>query len=854
MAKIKIISNPYNREVIYQSYKEQIGTWEDIKNSNTDSRLREDKTEKAFLPFKIKEIVDIIIDEYYVNGEKVEIFFEGIEDEYIELQAICRKKEIHDKVQLSRTSTILENARSIFDAIKEKFYKVQPIIENLIRDDLEIKKDLNKVSDAMKDIIPICVFGNYSAGKSTFINALIGSEVLPSSGDPVTAKVYKIKCSKEDNIAKIKFSYKEELFEILFEGSNFRVIPRDVSNELINDIVVSINASKNREMTSNINIALQLINGCEKKNKDSIVLSNVIELEIPFSKNGVLGKSDNNFVIFDTPGSNSKSNIEHSKVLSEALEGFSNGIPVWISTYESLDSTDNASLCDKILDIKALDKRFTMIVLNKADGSGLDEGGFSKEREHEILEYSSVEKMYANGIYFVSSIMGIGAKNQGSLKDKNYRKIYRSQQDMYSNPDDEDYVTLYKYNIMPEQIKQNVMTYSMNCSNLIYANSGLYCVEKEIDNFASKYAAYNKCQMVYMFLKNVIEETDKRITSRTKSLKRTREARKRELETAKEQLIDNLNKKAQTSKYDYDRSSKAVIKSYVTDNLNYSHSVEELERRSEEIKKENMEKINFSFHKKGYEDSKNSILFHLKDNCQNLKKNGLFNSLKTMKDDFSKDYTIMKENRNEINKLGKEVDKETSNRLVNIMNKEYSENIIAANNELSISVKEYWQSSAHAIRKELVEIVTDSDGISLSKREELSNIIINYKSLEFNDDVNNVFDKSEYSKKYFLGIKISDSEELNIKKLTNDYNYKIKKDINDISIDYNQKCYESFINWEENLLEVIKKNIIEYNPQLRDMSDMIREETEKITELEDSQKIITASLNDIEALISWKEL
>ena len=267
-----------------------------------------------------------------------------------------------------------------------------------------------------------------------------------------------------------------------------------------------------------------------------------------------------------------------------------------------------------------------------------------------------------------------------------------------------------------------------------------------------------------------------------------------------------------------------------------------------------MEKINFSFHKKGYEDSKNSILFHLKDNCQNLKKNGLFNSLKTMKDDFSKDYTIMKENRNEINKLGKEVDKETSNRLVNIMNKEYSENIIAANNELSISVKEYWQSSAHAIRKELVEIVTDSDGISLSKREELSNIIINYKSLEFNDDVNNVFDKSEYSKKYFLGIKISDSEELNIKKLTNDYNYKIKKDINDISIDYNQKCYESFINWEENLLEVIKKNIIEYNPQLRDMSDMIREETEKITELEDSQKIITASLNDIEALISWKEL
>ncbi len=74
----------------------------------------------------------------------------------------------------------------------------------------------------------------------------------------------------------------------------------------------------------------------------------------------MLGQSFNNFVIFDTPGSNSASNAEHSKVLAEALEGFSNGIPVWISTYESIDSTDNGKLCDDILEIKALDKRFTI--------------------------------------------------------------------------------------------------------------------------------------------------------------------------------------------------------------------------------------------------------------------------------------------------------------------------------------------------------------------------------------------------------------------------------------------------------------------------------------------------------------
>ena len=56
--------------------------------------------------------------------------------------------------------------------------------------------------------------------------------------------------------------------------------------------------------------------------------------------------------------------------------------------------------------------------------------------------------------------MGLGAKNDGSLTDKHYRRIFRSQQEMYSNPEDEDYAMLYQYNIMPWQIKRNVEKYS----------------------------------------------------------------------------------------------------------------------------------------------------------------------------------------------------------------------------------------------------------------------------------------------------------------------------------------------------------------------------------------------------------
>ena len=224
MAKVKIISNPYNREISYLTYREQSGQWEKIEVYNPNSRLREDESGKSFLPFKIKEIIDIIVEEYYIGTEKVDIVFEGTNEEYREVEKVCLADDVADKVTLSRTHTILENARSILKDTKEIFKTVQPIIEKIVRDDATVRGELSKVSDALDDIVPICVFGNYSAGKSTFINALLGSEVLPSGGDPVTAKIYEIKRSEHPDIERINFAYKGVPVKLLFEGGMFRIL------------------------------------------------------------------------------------------------------------------------------------------------------------------------------------------------------------------------------------------------------------------------------------------------------------------------------------------------------------------------------------------------------------------------------------------------------------------------------------------------------------------------------------------------------------------------------------------------------------------------------------------------------
>lgn len=853
VSKVKIISNPYNREILYLSYNNQTELWEDIKQSSPNSRLREDESGKTFLPFKIKEVIDIIIEEYYTGSEKVQIIFEGTQDEYAEVEAVCNEENIADKVELTKTSTMLENARFIFRETKDIFEEVHPIIKKIIKDDKYIVKDLNKVSDALNDVIPICVFGNYSVGKSTFINALIGHEVLPSGGDPVTAKIFKIKRSEQEDIAIINFVCNEESFQVAFEGDNSRVIKGNPDSVIVKELNEAITAT-NGDIVAMVKAALEYLNGAEKKN-DALSVGSVIELEVPFSRNGILGQSYNNYVIIDTPGSNTATYAEHAMVLEEALEGFSNGIPVWVSVYESIDSEDNANLCEKIEGIQALDKRFTMIVLNKADGSDLDEDGFSKEEIQEILEYTAVEKMYSSGIYFVSSIMGLGAKNEGNLVDKHYRKIYRSQQEMYSDPEDVDYATLYKYNIMPEQIKESAVEYSEECANLIYANSGLYCIEREIENFGSKHSAYNKCQMVYLFLNGIVDETNKRIQARTDSLKRTREARERELDDAKKVLIDNIAKTTKKSEYEFEKNSKGYVKDYVEANLDYSHTVEEIDMIDQQIRDKNFEDADFSAQEKQYEDSVSTFWSHLRENGQGIfdrKGKGIIESVKSMKDDMVRDFKEMSDSRDSKNSAEKELDRESSDKILRVVIHEYKKNINKADEKLSEELKEYWYQVAQVLRNRLIEIIADSESLSVSQRDEISNIIINYEPLAIIDDTDIVFTKKKLLRGYLFGFRFNDSEKLNTRVLTSRYNNSIKKNIYDMAVAINDSYFNGFKAWEISLGNVIEANITDYNPQLRDMAAMIKEETEKILELESDQNTICSSLESIKDLMSWK--
>ena len=51
---------------------------------------------------------------------------------------------------------------------------------------------IEEYKEVTRNEVPICIMGNYSVGKSAFINALLGDEILPSKVNASTAKNTKI--------------------------------------------------------------------------------------------------------------------------------------------------------------------------------------------------------------------------------------------------------------------------------------------------------------------------------------------------------------------------------------------------------------------------------------------------------------------------------------------------------------------------------------------------------------------------------------------------------------------------------------------------------------------------------------
>ena len=87
MNKVKIVSNPYEKKVLFERWNNQLNSWVSIdQESNSNSKLISNDFQSGFFPFKVHEIVNQIIAEYSVSEEPLLISFSGSDDEFQELE------------------------------------------------------------------------------------------------------------------------------------------------------------------------------------------------------------------------------------------------------------------------------------------------------------------------------------------------------------------------------------------------------------------------------------------------------------------------------------------------------------------------------------------------------------------------------------------------------------------------------------------------------------------------------------------------------------------------------------------------------------------------------------------------
>ena len=510
MTELKIRYNPYEQKTEYEIYSKEKESWI---TPVSDSPLAQTQHTNGTLKGHIEDSIKVIDKVYGGNGLK--ITFEGTDSDFEEFgEYINYFNENNAKsIEYEKAKKYYRNASEVLPLLERSFSEVKNRLEKYRTG--ETAKEIENCLDAFNPTIPICAMGLYSVGKSAFINAIIGREVLPSATDPTTAKVYKISNREK---CEIRYTIGSEKKTEQFKNGD---------EAKIHDFLKEINSDEQ--------------------------VGDLIEVDVPFVRS-ILSKGYD-FVIYDTPGPDSKSNADHLQVLKNCLEKQTNGLPVFVTEPKGMDKKSLGEIRNMFGNLK-LDMQNILIVVNQADGTGNDELKNKKENKGQL----EITREKSGGVFFVSSIIGIGAKkdnfdknNDSEWINASYFGEYRKNYDDFSTTEGKFAKSLYKYNFMIESeqkayCEEAEKIDSSDIREILHYNSGIHCVEKAISEYAEKYASYNKCRNSIEFF----EKASNFVTKKINELSGKLSADKKEVRT---ELLKELGKKYEELKNAYSTES-----------------------------------------------------------------------------------------------------------------------------------------------------------------------------------------------------------------------------------------------------------------------------------------------------------
>jgi hypothetical protein len=331
--------NPVKRETVFTKNGQEI-------TDESSKFVKNGKWAHLRLQTWIDELAAALSQE--LNSREIDLRFVGVKtdaDDVREMvETVNAKGDMHIQLSIDERS-ISENALNLIEGIYED-------IQNSPYDELKTKKIERAYQKALNDEFEVNVIATMSAGKSTLLNSLLQTQLLPARNQATTAKITRIR--DVDNLHEFEGKFLDE-----------------------SGLVIDSQSSVNYKV-------LDAMNSSER------VFTVELDGNVPF-----VNDDSSRLVLVDTPGPNNSQDLSHLERTKDVILNQPKTLVLYVMNGTQLGTTDENSLLSLISESMQGSKenrdRFFFVV-NKLDTFGKEDDinvAFDNVRAH--LEKFGIE-------------------------------------------------------------------------------------------------------------------------------------------------------------------------------------------------------------------------------------------------------------------------------------------------------------------------------------------------------------------------------------------------------------------------------------------------------------------------------
>lgn len=446
--RVFIKYNPYNLETELTV---------DEKKPAQNSQIGERILPGSRLQEWVEDLPQILIEEY--NDTNFDVVFHGTLLDFEDLkdaftQAFNRGEltATLDRIPAKETSDKEILIDEVFKEIQEGPF-----------DELRDTEIISAFQHEKSSDFEVCVVATMSAGKSTLINAMLGTKLMPSKQEACTAIITKIKDNKNNDSWQAEVYNKDNCLIETHENLTYPTMER-----LNNDKDVSV-----IKATGNI----------------------------PF-----VSSEDVSLVLIDTPGPNNSRDPEHKKVQSDFLSKSSKSLVLYIME-GTFGSDDDNALLQRIADSmkvggKQSKDRFIFVV-NKMDDRRKEDGD-TEQTLNRVRDYLFKKHGIANPNLFPAAalpalnirLMQNGTELDDDTMDETEMKVHKLNRNEHLHF--ENYATLPASICGDIKIKLDNAKSNNDANAEALVHTGIVSIEAAIRQYVQKYAKTAK-------IKNIVD-------------------------------------------------------------------------------------------------------------------------------------------------------------------------------------------------------------------------------------------------------------------------------------------------------------------------------------------------------------